>query len=154
MELTSIVAAVNGIKSATDIARYIKDSGSSLEKAETKLKLADLISSLADIKTELANVQTLILEKNEIIQSLENRLSLKEKVSWEKPFYWLTESAKKDGPFCQCCYDRSNFFSRLQSSSVVAGVWNCTVCGNNFQERQFIETSGYANRDYDPFSNI
>lgn len=40
MEILPITSAIVGIKNALDIAKLIYDSGASLEKAETKMKLA------------------------------------------------------------------------------------------------------------------
>lgn len=74
---------------------YIKDSGTSLEKAEVKLQIAELISSLADIKIELADVQGILIEKDE----------------------------GKDGPFCQQCYDNENKLIRLQGGGT--SHWHC-----------------------------
>ncbi|TXI83481.1 MAG: hypothetical protein E6Q40_10930 [Cupriavidus sp.] len=56
--ITTITALLGGVKTATDIARGIKDSGVTLEAAEMKFKLAELISALAGVKMEAATVQT------------------------------------------------------------------------------------------------
>lgn len=60
MEIASITGALSGIKAATDIARIIKDSGTSLTDAEVRYKLADLLIALADAKLEIANFKELI----------------------------------------------------------------------------------------------
>jgi hypothetical protein len=59
-DLNTISSILSSINVATDLARLIKDSDVSLEKAETKLKLAELISALADAKIETANVLHII----------------------------------------------------------------------------------------------
>jgi len=56
VDLTSISAAVGSLKTATDIARFIKESDFSLEKAELRMKLAELMIALADTKIEVANL--------------------------------------------------------------------------------------------------
>jgi hypothetical protein len=52
VDIAILGSALGSIKTATDIAKLIKNSGTSLEKAEVKLQVAELISSLADIKME------------------------------------------------------------------------------------------------------
>jgi hypothetical protein len=62
MDFTSVTAVLGSIKTATEIAKLIKDSDLSLEKAETKLKLADLNGTLADAKLEVVGVQQTLAE--------------------------------------------------------------------------------------------
>ncbi|XQF94157.1 hypothetical protein ACOBV9_23035 (plasmid) [Pseudoalteromonas espejiana] len=49
-DIASIGAALASIKATTDIAKLIKESGTSLEQAEVKLQIWNLISSLAILK--------------------------------------------------------------------------------------------------------
>ena len=56
-DLMTISAAIASLKNATDIARFLKDSDASLERAEWKFKLEDLMSALAEAKIQLAEVQ-------------------------------------------------------------------------------------------------
>ncbi|MBF4355309.1 hypothetical protein EAY36_29230, partial [Vibrio anguillarum] len=91
MDISSITTALAGLKSATEIATWIKNSGSTLEDAETKLKLAELINALADTKVEVANFKELLLEKDEIIRGLQQEKSKQASVVWEEPFYFIVE---------------------------------------------------------------
>ena len=150
MEITAIVSAVNGLKTATDIAKYIKDSGSSFEKAEAKLKLAELISALADVKMELADVQSLIIEKNETINKLQSELSLKSALVWEQPYYWLENESGKEGPFCQCCYDKDKSLARLQGNN--KGWWKCSLCGNTYTDKSYRVDPPSRGMRNDPFA--
>ena len=65
MDLTAVSTLLGSIKTATEIAKLIKDSDVSLEKAETKLKLAELISALADAKIKVTAVQQPCLTKTQ-----------------------------------------------------------------------------------------
>jgi 2C-methyl-D-erythritol 2,4-cyclodiphosphate synthase len=87
-ELTAITGALGGVKAALDIAKYIKDSGSTLQGAEQKLKLAELISEIAEIKVKLADVQQIIIDKDLNIRALQEKLNQKENLTWESPCYW------------------------------------------------------------------
>jgi hypothetical protein len=73
----SIPAAFASVKSAIEIAKLIKDSGASLEKAEVKLRLADLVSTLADARMELAEVQEAMASKDARIRELESAFQTK-----------------------------------------------------------------------------
>ncbi len=125
MDIASISAALAGIKSATEIAKLIKDSGASLEQAEIKLQLADLISALADAKIEIANIREAVSEKETQINELNKKLEVKENIVWQEPYYFIVENGNKDGPYCQKCYDSKNLLIRLQGDE---GWWECLEC--------------------------
>ena len=145
MEIAAITAALSGIKSATDIAKLIKNSGVSLEAAEIKLKLADLIEALADAKIELANVKELVASKEDEIKALEARLSIQGKVVWEEPYYFLmVDDDGKDGPYCQKCYDSAKKLIRLQSPGR-NGWWQCHECKSSCTDRSF-DAGGIASK--------
>lgn len=135
MPIATITSAISSLKAATDIAKLIKDSGYTLQKAEIKLKLADMLGSLADTKINLAEVQELLLEKDKLIKELEARLNLKEKLKWESPYYWLDYDGNKEGPFCQQCYDNGEKLIRLQNRGL--GNWVCKTCNNSFQDSSY-----------------
>ena len=48
----AISSVLSSIKAATDIAKLVRESGLTLEKAEVKLKLAELVEKLADAKLD------------------------------------------------------------------------------------------------------
>jgi len=75
-DLATISAALSSLKTATDIAKFLRQSDLSLEKAELKLKFADLVSALADAKMELAEVQETLHEKDQRISELEQSFQL------------------------------------------------------------------------------
>ena len=130
--MTTISAALSSIKTATDIAKLIKESDVSLEKAESKLKLAELISALADAKMQIAEIQQVLIEKDGEIRVATEQLAVKEKLQWEKPYYWLIEGTRKEGPFCQHCYDKNKELIRLQGNS--DGYWECKACKSNYTD--------------------
>jgi ribosomal protein L37AE/L43A len=132
MDITSISAALGSIKTATDIAKFIKGSDVSIEKAETKLKLAELISSLADAKIAIAEIQQTLIEKDAELKTAQNQLMIKSTLKWESPYYWLIEGSLKDGPFCQHCYDKNKELIRLQGNG--EGYWECMACKCNYRD--------------------
>jgi len=138
VDIAILGSALGSIKTATDIAKLIKDSGTSLEKAEIKLQIADLISSLADIKMELANVQTVLIEKDQNITELKNQLNTKQSVVWSKPYYFVQNGDEKDGPFCQQCYDTEQKLIRLQGGGT--NGWSCLTCKGYFKDSNYVRT--------------
>ena len=138
-DLTTITAALSSIKTATDIARLIKDSGTSLEQAEIKLQIAELISSLADAKIEIASIQNDVVFKEQEILELKNKLNVKQNVTWEKPYYWIAEGESKDGPFCQQCYDTGQKLIRLQGGG--KNAWHCQACKSRVTDKNYVKPS-------------
>jgi hypothetical protein len=127
----SVGALLTSIKTATEIAKFFRDSDINLQKAESKAKIADLISALADVKIQTADLQEVILEKDRQIRALEAKLTLKHSLHYERPYYWIVDESKnKDGPFCAHCKDKDDKLIRLQSHR--PGSWDCSVCRNSY----------------------
>jgi hypothetical protein len=140
MDIGAISAILGSIKTATDLARLINDSGVSLEKAEVKLNLAELISALADAKMEVATVQQALLDKDVELGRLHEQLALRGKLQWEHPYYWVTEAGEKDGPYCQQCYDNEHKLIRLSGDG--RGYWECKTCKNTYLDKTYNRYSG------------
>lgn len=133
-------AALSSLKTATEIAIFIKDSGVTLDKAEVKLKLADLTSALADTRIELAEIQELLIEKDKTIRNLKAKIEIQDVVMYEDRCYWKVNNNKKDGPFCQRCYDADSKLIRLQSGTTTlydhTSRWFCCrECGNTYDAK-------------------
>lgn len=126
MDLGSISVVLGSIKTATDIAKYIKDSDLSLEKAEVKLKLAELIGALADAKLEVVGVQQTLAESEAQIRELQRKLDVRAQLKWDDPVYWVEGANGREGPYCQRCYDADQKLVRLQGSG--DGYYNCRAC--------------------------
>jgi len=149
MDLTSISTLLSSLKTATDIAKIIKESDVSLEKAESKLKLAELISALADAKIEVTEIQQVLLDKDAELRALKTQLEVKSKLKWEKPYYWLIESSQKDGPYCQHCYDKNHELIRLQGSG---GYWECKACKSSYTDSSYdASPMVFSTGDRDPY---
>ena len=146
MDLASVTSVLGSIKTATEIAKFIKDSDISLEKAETKLKLADLISALADAKLEVVGVQQTLADAEAQIRDLQGKLSVKESLRWKEPAYWLEDGARSDGPFCQKCYDTDSKLVRLLGDG--EGWYECKACKSNFVTREYRARQDAAVREY------
>lgn len=135
--MTEIATALASIKTAVDLAKILKNSSKTLSEAEQKLKLADIISALADTKLELSEIQSLLAEKNLKITELNQALNQKESVVYDPPYYWAVTDGKKDGPFCQRCYDDESKLNRLHEEGR-KGSWKCSVCKTHFQDDSYV----------------
>lgn len=137
-DLTTITAALTGLKTATDIARMIGESSATLEDAEFKFKLAELLEALANARAEVAEVKSEMLEKERIITDLRSQLELAKNIVWDSPYYWIKENGEQDGPYCQKCYDSDGKLIRLQSRWGREGAWDCHACSGFFTDSTYV----------------
>jgi hypothetical protein len=145
MDFSGISALLGSVKTATEIAKFIKESDLSIEKAETKLKLAELISALADVKLEAAEIQQSLVERDDRIRELEKAAKVDAALVWREPCYWLTSADGIDEPFCQHCYDKESKLARLHTDG--QGMYSCRVCEKKFRTRERSESDSSAFRD-------
>lgn len=128
-DIAAISAVLSSIKSASDIARLVRESGTTLEQAEYKLKLAELVEKLADAKLEIVAIQDVIDERDKKIKALEQAALVRGKILFKAPSYWLNDGTTEDGPFCQQCYDSTDKLIRLTGTTGEhRGRWACRTC--------------------------
>ena len=135
-DLPSITAALSGLKHAGDLINFVRTSEKALEQAELKAKLADAAVAVADARTQIAETQTIILERNEKIRDLENKLEMKSKLTFVRPYYMMIDGDKQDGPYCQKCYDADSKLIRLQTRG--NGVWDCKACTGTYRDDSYV----------------
>jgi hypothetical protein len=132
----TIAQALLSLKTASEIASLIRASGLSLSEAETKMKFADLIITLADLKVQLADVRNELLERDEKIAALTKELKGKAEMQWEAPYYWAVHpDGKKDGPYCQQCFDKEGKLIRLQDNG--SDYWMCKTCNSGYEGKNY-----------------
>lgn len=149
-DIAAISSMLSSIKVASDIAKLFRDTDLSFEKAEQKLKLAELINALADTKMQVAEIQEIIALKDRNIKELRDALDIKIKLEWQHPYYWSVDSGKKDGPFCQQCYDKDRKLIRLQGNG--DGYWECKSCKNYYTDDSYKHDSPIVvQSDFDPW---
>lgn len=150
-DLVTISSFLGSLKTATEIAKWLKDSTVTIEQAETKLKLAELIGALADAKLEVAEIQELLLEKDKRIKELEDFQEIRNKMIWRDSVYYQKSDEGEDGPYCPQCYDSNKKVIRLQNYGT--GHWHCMTCDKSFYSNTYKSSgSSVARTDYDPFS--
>ena len=122
-DLSAIGAVLGSLKTATEIAKFIRESDVSIERAELKLKVADLIVALADVKLELVELQDAFASKDQRIKELEEAFEAKESLVRKYDAYY---SAGPDGqalgaPYCLRCWE-SDHKRRLLGNSPTKAV--------------------------------
>jgi hypothetical protein len=133
-DMTLITTALSGIKTATDIARFLKDSDFTLEKAELKLKLADLFGALADVKMELAEIQEKIAQKDKRIEELENAFQSKGSlVRHIDAYYEIDESGSPQGvAYCLKCWEVEHKKRPLIKKAANRDIHVCPACAHEY----------------------
>jgi ribosomal protein L37AE/L43A len=146
-DLVAISSILASLKTASELAKAMKASHTSVEQAEINFIIADLISALADAKIQVADVQSEILVRDSEIRALKEQLELQQNLVWEKPYYWLIHNDEKDGPYCQKCYDADNKLVRLQGGGT--SFWLCKVCNSKFYDSNYEKPKHRTVKKYD-----
>ena len=137
MAITEIATMLTSIRAATDIAKSIQESTSTLNEAQVNLQIADLINALADTRIDIANLNEQIQEKDAKIKELQSEIDLQGNMEWKAPYYFkIGSNDEKDGPYCQKCYDLDGKLLRLQCPDE-DGDWDCKACGSDFQDSTY-----------------
>jgi|ERR1041385_8930219 hypothetical protein len=136
-DIGAISAALTSIKTATEIAKIISQSGASIEKAELKLRVAELLTSLADAKVELAGVQDVLATKDGRIAELEDALESKEHLVRDGDAYYATNASgvASGTPFCTRCWEVEHRQRHLVYSAEDFRSRTCPACKTHYEGR-------------------
>lgn len=134
-DITTIATVLSSLKTATDIAKFLRESDVSIERAELKLKLADLISALAETKIELAELQETISGKDKRIAEIEEAFQLKDSlVRRGDAMYAKDSNGEPIGvAYCLRCWETEHKQRQLVHDPVHMRAPNsCTSCGQKY----------------------
>ena len=131
MEISSTVTILGAISKAIEIVNGIRNSKNPPGKAEMELQFATALSALVDAKLEISNVLQQLQEKEQQINDLKEQISVKGNTQFETPFYWIIDGSRRDGPYCQACYDEQNKYIRLYNYG--ENWWQCKTCKNTYE---------------------
>ncbi|WP_318512904.1 coiled-coil domain-containing protein [Photobacterium leiognathi] len=141
-DIATVSAILSSVKTATDIAKLIKDSDSNLQAAEVKLNMAELISNLADVKLELADLQAELRSKDIEIMELKEQLNTKLTLVYDSisEVYWKDGDNAPYCPYCPSCYEADGKLIHLSARDTVGFASNevyrphhyCRVCKKSF----------------------
>ena len=132
MDIASITSAYSAVKGIKEIGTAILSAKIDAEAEERVNQVLEKLGPVQDalfyIREELLHLQEENQQLKRTIKGLEEKLNIKEKLIWEKPFYWIVENDSKDGPFCQKCYDSDQKLIRLQGGG--NDIWKCLQCNS------------------------
>jgi hypothetical protein len=136
-DLTTISAALSSLKSAIDIAKFLRESDLTLEKAELKLKFADLLSKLADTKIELVEIQEVMIVKDKRINELEEAFEIKGILIRVGDAYYIanTEGIPVGVPYCLRCWENDHKKRQIVYAPKDRFTKVCTACGQKYDGR-------------------
>lgn len=127
---TTLTAAFTSVKTALEIVKLIRESGTSLERAELNLRLADIVSALADAKMELARVQDTLAARDTRIAQLEEAFEIRGDVACvHDAIYMIGPGSGATGaPHCLRCWTVEHKLRPLSTSAANRHVKECHVC--------------------------
>lgn len=133
-DITSIAAALNGIKTATEIITYLRNTETAFKNAELKLKIADLVDVIAETKLSLANIQEIITQKNAEIKRLNDILKVHpELILFGAAYYHKNSEGKPTGdPFCPYCFEVKHNLVHIHQNPIERRQNVCPACKNTF----------------------
>lgn len=130
MDITTISSAYTSLKTIKEIGSSLLDAKID---AEAKARVAEVIEKLGRVQEALFFIREELIrvqDENQVLKrqiaDLEKKLEQRGNVTYEKPSYWIIEGEKRDGPFCQRCYDVDNNLVRLQGGK--NDMWRCYEC--------------------------
>ena len=136
-DIAAISAVLSSLKTATDIAKFIRESDQSLERAELKLKIADLVGALADVKLELVELQETFAAKEARIKELEEAFQTKDRLIRHYDAYYRSnaEGRPEGVPYCLRCWENEHKQRQLVHDAKEYRNRVCTTCGHRYEGR-------------------
>jgi len=64
-------------------------------------------------------------------QKLQDQLTIRDNLVWEQPVYWLEKDRKREGPYCQVCWDGKKELARLHETN---HAFLCRACEKSFEK--------------------
>ena len=137
-DLASSSAVLTSLKAATDIAKLLRESDLSLERAELKLRLADLVDSLAEAKLQISDIREALADRDQRIKELEEAFRDKDSVKrYGDAYYAVDENGAPSGqPYCLGCWDVHHRKARLVYKAKDRSVKLCSACGAEVRTRR------------------
>ena len=151
MDVTSISAAYASLKAVKALGAAALDAKSS---AEAKSKITEVVARASEIQEALFWVREELLKQQEEnkrlreqVDELEKSRITEDSMRWERPYYFLEVDGRKDGPFCQNCWDSARQLIRLQEQD--RGSWYCQHCKAGVIDSNYETPRAFG--DYDPY---
>jgi hypothetical protein len=114
----------------------IVDTVKELTSLAQKVQNIELFKKLVSFQSDISALQEENYNLKETVRNIREKIKLKGKIVYEKPFYWIKEDDKKDGPYCQKCYDSNDKRIHLQDEG--NDTWRCLNCQSYFRGPNYV----------------
>src|SRR5688500_4614373 len=99
------VQALQSVKTASDVLKYLRTVDAKFDKAELKVKYSELADVIADVRDKLLEAK----EENERLEArikeLENANDIRSRVVKRDGLYFVREEKGESGPICIRCLE-------------------------------------------------
>jgi len=147
-DIAAITAALSGVKTATEIVRYLRDTEAAFKTADLKLRIAELVDALANAKLSLADVQDVLAAKDAEIRRLNEALKRKaDVIRYHDAYYEKNDKGQPVGdPYCSYCFENKNELVHINQNPQDRRKSVCPNCKNSFhwQRRQKPDAAEHA----------
>ena len=129
----SIGAALQFIRSATDVAKAVLGAKAALTEAELKMRIAELLEALTNARVSILDAQTEIdgLQQTLLRRSAEAR----ERLVTRDNVYFFRDGEGEAGPYCPRCYEAGGMqmpVTRLSKDWAPVWKYECPQCKNKY----------------------
>jgi len=110
------------------------------------VKNIELHKKLVSLQSDISLLQNENCNLKETVRKLQEKYELRGNVVYEKPFYWLKDGDKKEGPYCQKCYDSICKLIHLQSKD--NDIYECLNCNRYYEGPKYVATQSDNSPDH------
>lgn len=139
-DIASITAAIGGLKAATEVAKFLRNTDQAFKAADLKLRIADLVDGLATAKLSIVEIQDVLAERDAEIKRLTAALKVRDEVvRFRDAYYVKAADGKATGdPYCSFCFEAKAALVHLNQNPKDRSQSMCPNCKNVFhwQHRQ------------------
>ena len=130
MEPTTVRAASAAENHAILLLKTAADAIKASGKSEGLQALIDLQTVMLELIQDRHRQVLEIVQLRETIKQLEQEKQGGEQITFDGASYWKTIGDRRDGPFCQVCYDKEGKLARLRVFRGTGVNWRCNICQN------------------------
>lgn len=147
MDITTLFASLNQCVSLGKVLVEVRD------QTVLNTKIIEFQNAIMAVQQQAMELQ---MEQQKLITRIHELESECRKnqdlpgIEYEKPYYWRKVGDKKDGPFCQSCYDKDRKLIRLQGDG--AGYWECLVCKTHVVDGSYRQPEVSSRGNYNPYA--
>src|SRR5229473_2258346 len=114
------------IDTTKDLAKLVQQIGN----IEVYEKVLSLQGQIMELMSENMGLQDALRKAQAETQKLRDTSEVAQNLRFDDENYWLEREGKRDGPFCQVCWDIDSKLVRLRKYSKTSGYgFTCDYCG-------------------------